>query len=200
MLTTETTGQSWLTVNVTVTTPGEGLMPPPDIVVQAPPLPISASISLSSGLFPPVSAMFLIPGVASSPSSHSRTAGLCDAPISPEKWGLGGNSSGWVVSLQVASNVNWYRADAAGVSVGAAVAGGAVGVAGVSVGAIVASGATVSVGTSAAAEVGMAVAAGVVDDPAQALAITRMSRTTRRMPGTIRTFELDCRCMLTSYG
>jgi hypothetical protein len=70
MLTTETKGHSWLTVNVTLTTPGEELMPPPEIRKQALPLPISESISLSNGLFPPVSAMFLMPGLAGSPSCH----------------------------------------------------------------------------------------------------------------------------------
>jgi hypothetical protein len=94
----------------------------------------------------------------------------CTAPIKPEKCGFDGKSVGCVTSLQVASNVNRYRADSAGSSVGinVAVGGGIVTVgSGVTV-IVVAVAVSVSVGTT-----GTAVAVCVVDAEAQALTVIR---------------------------
>jgi hypothetical protein len=60
--------------------------------------------------------MFLIPGVAVSPTPHRETPLPWDAPIKPEKCGLEGKSIGWVAALQVASKVSSYRDDPTGTS------------------------------------------------------------------------------------
>ena len=71
---------------------------------------IQASISLERGLLLPTSAIFLIPEVAFFSAAKSWTSPLWVMPISPEKWGLEGKSTGWVAELHRALNVNSYFA------------------------------------------------------------------------------------------
>jgi hypothetical protein len=112
-----------------------------------------------------------MPGVARSPSLHNLISFECTAPIKPEKCGLDGKSVGCVTSLQVASNVNRYRADSSGSSVGINVAVGASIVAvgsGVEVLTVVAVAVWVAVDTT-----GTAVAVWVVAAESQALTVIR---------------------------